>query len=184
MGGSPKAVLRGPLLYALPLNFTAAVIDTYFPPHGVDESLSPREGQPWRHALVLSQHTASQLARQPRPEEGPGSRAADEVGSVVRVAADDTRLRFRRLAVPRGSTPFTAAGVRGVVDAWVRQVRVSAWPTANCTTNFAAYRDSCAGATPTSPLQAGQVQGAARRITLRPYGSIDVGFGELPYVAP
>jgi hypothetical protein len=42
------AIYRGPLLYSLPLNYSAVTIDAYSAPHGIDESLTLKPGATWR----------------------------------------------------------------------------------------------------------------------------------------
>lgn len=142
------AILRGPLLYALPLNFTSQVISSYYPPLGVNEALYA--AQPWRQAVVLSDTTTNHL-------HTPNARLSSSV-STFDVHSNDTHLQYRHYPkVNPSSVPFGEEGIRGVIVAWVREVHTSAWPATNCTTNFAGYHDTCTGIAPTSPLQSNQM---------------------------
>ena len=144
------SVHRGPLMYALPLNYTSAVVDRYFPPHGVDESLNASE--PWREALV---DVGKLKYRRTTTSDGGGSGGTQ-------------------------SAPWSLSAIRGVIDAAVRAVSPSAWAAVPCSTNFYSYNDDCAGPAPESPVDPSLLVGPARNVELVPFGAVDIGLGELP----
>ena len=157
-------------MYALPLNYTSAVVDRYFPPNGVDESLNASEL--WREAFV---ETATFQYR--RVGIGRGGAGANGGGG------DRSNIDGRSKYSSDATAPWSPATVRGVIDATVRAVAPSAWPSQPCSTNFYTYNDDCAGPAPQSPLDASTLVGPPRKVKLLPFGAIDIGFGELPFVA-
>ena len=146
------AIYRGPLLFSLPLNYSASVIDAYSPPRGIDESLTLAPGATWRWALVLKNGLSTQLT-----------------------------FSRRSNTVPVDAPPWSevAARARGTIHMKARPVPEPLWPAIACSTNFAHYNDSCAGAAPQSPVVG--LVGAAIGVELIPIGAADVQLAELPY---
>ena len=72
-------------------------------------------------------------------------------------------------------------GGAGSLRVRVRPLSVSSWAEVPCSTNFARYNDSCTGPTPVSPVKADKAAGSAVEAELVPFGSMDIGLGELPW---
>ena len=110
------AVYRGPLLYSLPLNFTARTVDSYYPPHGVDESLTLQPGASWRWSLHLPNGPQTKLSFTRRVEP-------------LRTPGEEPALPWSE----------AASQARGSIRVSVRSIPPELWPAVSCTTNFAHY---------------------------------------------